>query len=601
VDRPTVCTQIEKWARHFYSLYYIYALLSPFLILLQLQSAPFILLLYQLPIRSRDLLIPSCLLFVSPFSRNTTTFLPSFLHHPLSRPRRAQFLLDQLHTLTFPMSRRNPLSLIPTALHNPQLIRLIQKPVTGQMVFYLAHQMCSIIPVAEDSSPASSTAGPAPPTPPHTPHRANFNQSPATPGLIPLEEFIARLVRASRVQVPTLLTTLIYLQRLRAKLPKMAKGDWAFVYAHNPLLRNLPIGLPCTRHRVFLATLIVAAKYLNDSSPKNKHWEQIADVFDLAEINLMEKQLLFLLDYDLRFDELEACRLFEPFMSSPPPRNQEARKKALSVVAQASRARELAQTRFPPTPPHEPSANSPAIRTLISEPPSPTGPVPVSTPLPLSVVIPNTAQNLTDAVQKVAKRLGSTYLSHASGPAPCTHPPRGLSTPPSAISSMSGDSEPGSATESSSYSSDDYLSDDDASESAENSLFLSEPDHTIAPRPVPAAVLHRRGRTVSVASDATIEGGIQCIEDAAGALPALRPGRGTKMTPSRTAPVGFLSRMWGAATKVAANHAHAEPEGLPNEGASAMASGAGAFHLRKLAHSRSAMFRGTARGNTTDA
>lgn len=26
----------------------------------------------------------------------------------------------------------------------------------------------------------------------------------------------------------------------------------------------------CTRHRVFLATLIVAAKYLNDSSPKSE-------------------------------------------------------------------------------------------------------------------------------------------------------------------------------------------------------------------------------------------------------------------------------------------------------------------------------------------
>ncbi|SRR6266851_5002271 len=125
------------------------------------------------------------------------------------------------------MSRRNPLSLIPTALHNPQLIRLIQKPVTGHMVFYLARQMSSIIPVAEDTSPASSSAGLAPPTPPHTPHKVNFDQSPATPGLIPLEEFIARLVQASRVQVPTLLTTLIYLQRLRAKLPKMAKGSWA--------------------------------------------------------------------------------------------------------------------------------------------------------------------------------------------------------------------------------------------------------------------------------------------------------------------------------------------------------------------------------------
>ncbi|KAI0593551.1 hypothetical protein F4775DRAFT_586747 [Biscogniauxia sp. FL1348] len=216
-------------------------------------------------------------------------------------------------------------------LNAAALEQFVYMPVNSAMISHLARAACDVIQCDPNMMPPPTQNKTQYPSPPRTPSPKAIRCDDS--GLPTLEEFITQLVVSSNVQVPTLMSTLVYLTRLKSRLQPMAKG------------------LRCTTHRIFLAALILSAKYLNDSSPKNKHWANYSHLncesysfgFSRTEVNLMEKQLLFLLDWELRITEQDLYRELEPFLE--PIRSDIEAKHARRMQRKRQKEEEAAQAR----------------------------------------------------------------------------------------------------------------------------------------------------------------------------------------------------------------------------------------------------------------
>ena len=347
-----------------------------------------------------------------------------------------------------------------------------------------------------------------------------------------------------------------------------------------------------------MATLIIAAKYLNDSCPKNIHWAKYTGYFGVFEITKAEIELLAILDYDLRFDETETCYHFAPFMRT---KAQERRAAAVSIVARAGLAR--AQAQMPPTPPREKPSQSGSL----------------------------------SSVQGLVKHLSSVYLSSAT--TACASPAQ---RHPSASSSIQ--STPSFTSDSSDVSSG---ADSDSEWPLLSDSVIDGRGHGIERKQIPSTNFHlkpvpvhayrrlRKNSTTTSSPSDTEAVERPCLTNPVNSTPSstlsaltirlVNASEDVALDPESSGPVsgipsrsvswgsllkndtkglsrtgtihsrkegGFLSRMWGAATR--GIHDRTDKQDLPNrfdivEPEAQEEYGAGA--IRHVTHSRSAIIR----------
>lgn len=130
-----------------------------------------------------------------------------------------------------PNPRRHPYSLIDVAQHDTALVQLVGSEVSNKVIRLLIKAAENVIRISNDAAQPAAL-----PSPPITPVKGTFEQQKAAPSpaiqshifnhpmWLPLDHFIFYLVKISKAMTGTLLVTLVYLHRLKLRLPSMAQG-----------------------------------------------------------------------------------------------------------------------------------------------------------------------------------------------------------------------------------------------------------------------------------------------------------------------------------------------------------------------------------------
>ncbi|KAF9462688.1 hypothetical protein BDZ94DRAFT_1322343 [Collybia nuda] len=157
-------------------------------------------------------------------------------------------------------------SLVDPATHSPALLELIDIKVSRPVIDYVVDCVAETVDYAmgrPTSSRGRSTS--------RRPEHEKFTT------------FVNNVITRAEITTPTILASLVYINRAKPHL-HIALEEWAL-------------------ERVFLGALIVASKYLNDSTLKNVHWALCTGVFGKRDVGRIEREFLDVLDFELSVTE----------------------------------------------------------------------------------------------------------------------------------------------------------------------------------------------------------------------------------------------------------------------------------------------------------
>ena len=104
---------------------------------------------------------------------------------------------------------------------------------------------------------------------------------PSFPNQISLSAFLLNIMNRTRINTCALTAAFFYLDRLKQLHPR-CKGS------------------PGSGHRLMLAAIVLAAKYMYDDTFDNTAWATVSSgLFELEQVNHMEREMLSFLDFKL--------------------------------------------------------------------------------------------------------------------------------------------------------------------------------------------------------------------------------------------------------------------------------------------------------------